>query len=59
LNEIHCKALIPPTTGIGSFDNVCWPTRFDISRCKLYVPKGTVSAYRSTVWGNFANIIEE
>lgn len=59
LKEIHCKALIPPNTGASPFYNALWPAKFDINSCKLYIPKGTVSAYRSTVWGIFANIIEE
>jgi hypothetical protein len=53
LNEIHCKALIPPT-GIYGFSNVQENT------CKLYVPKGTVTSYKNAfLWAGFANTIEE
>ncbi len=60
LNEIHFKTLIPPTVNVNTFENgSSTTTRFYAGSCKLYIPKGTVSAYRGIVWGKFANIIEE
>lgn len=53
IKEIHCKTLTPPTIASNTFGII------DKTTCKLYVPKGTVTSYRSTDWGNFSNIIEE
>ena len=53
LNEIHCKATTPPT---------CWYSfgNDHYSRIKLYVPKGTLDAYKKAdFWKNFLTIIEE
>ena len=53
LNEIHCKATTPPT---------CWYSfgNDHYSRIKLYVPKGTLDAYKKAdFWKNFQTIIEE
>jgi len=58
LTEIHSKNPTPPTLytilSYGCFNNV------DKTTCKLYVPKGSKSAYQSrNGWSEFANIIEE
>ena len=56
LTEIFCKNSIPPTLSHWEdcFSNVNKTT------CKLYVPKGSKSAYQSApIWQDFRNIIEE
>jgi hypothetical protein len=54
LAEIHCKNPTPPSTGSSCFDRV------NETSCKLYVPKGSSSAYRNApVWKDFSSIIEE
>jgi len=54
LTEIHCQALLPPTTSLAAFYNA------NQNNCKLYVPVGTSVSYRNAVgWGDFKNIIEE
>ena len=60
LTEIHCNRLTPPETNayvsglyIGVFRYV------DKKTCKLYVPKGSKSAYQTaSEWRDFLNIIE-
>ena len=52
LLEIHSKNPIPPTLGSNSFENQ--------TTCKLYIPKGSLQAYKNAaVWKDFVNIIEE
>ena len=52
LTEIYSKNPIPPTIELNSFENQ--------TTCKLYVPKGSLQAYKeATVWKDFVNIIEE
>ena len=53
LEEIHCKATIPPTTTAS-----CWVSAID-NNCKLYVPTSAKSAYESAdVWKEFEIIAE-
>lgn len=53
LNELHIKAVSPPITN-STFTNV------DLSICKLFVPCGTIDAYRSAPgWSDFVDIKEE
>ncbi|HET9569835.1 MAG TPA: leucine-rich repeat domain-containing protein [Bacteroidales bacterium] len=54
LIEIHCNIQTPLKCDASVFKDVIKTT------CKLYVPKGTYSAYwLSDMWGDFTNIIEE
>ena len=54
LQEIHSLAITPPTCGIYCFLEV------DQTTCTLYVPKGTLEAYKAAdVWKAFVNIVEE
>ena len=54
LTEIYCKNPVPPSLGENCFAYVNKTT------CKLYVPKGSKSAYQSAPeWKDFINIIEE
>ena len=54
LQEIHCQAITPPTCRRGCFLEV------DQTTCTLYVPKGTLEAYKAAnVWKDFVNIVEE
>jgi len=54
LTEIYSRNSVPPITGLNCFQNVNQAT------CKLYVPKGSKSAYQSAFeWKEFYNIIEE
>lgn len=54
LTNIHCKALTPPSITSTTFTSV------DKNVCKLYVPIGTSSKYRSaTGWSSFSSINEE
>ena len=51
--EVYCYAKTPPQLANSNF------TRADKETAKLYVPKGTYSAYYLSDWGNiFTNIIE-
>ena len=53
LKEIHCKTTTPPRA-LPLGDN------FRYDSCVLYVPSGTLNAYKATeVWKSFQNIIEE
>lgn len=57
LKEIHCQATTPPVAtsySLSIFDN------FTKSECTLYVPKGSLNAYKAaTEWQGFKNYIEE
>ena len=54
LQEIHSQAITPPTCGGGCFGGV------DQTTCTLYVPKGTLEAYKAAdEWKDFVNIVEE
>lgn len=54
IKEIYCESIIPPEITKRTFSTSIWET------CKVYVPKGAYSAYRSNIyWNNFANIIEQ
>ena len=51
--EVYCYAKIPPQLADSNF------TKADEETAKLYVPKGTYSAYYLSDWGSiFTNIIE-
>jgi hypothetical protein len=56
LTAIHCKSEIPPT-----IENGWWVFDGDIlSSATLYVPQGTIDAYKSAnEWSKFQNIVEE
>ena len=48
LKELHVRSLTPPDLGNNSFD------------CKLYIPKGSLQAYKhATGWREFTCIVEE
>ena len=54
LTEIHCKSPQPVTINASVFNNV------NTTTCKLYVPKGSYTAYwLAPGWSDFKNIIEE
>ena len=54
LQEIHSRAITPPTC-----ENDCF-WEVDQTTCTLYVPKGTLEAYKAAnVWKDFVNIVEE
>ena len=53
--EIHVKRVTPPIIKDSSTLNIK-----DKSICKIYVPKGSITAYRlSPFWSDFKNFIEE
>ena len=57
LQEIHCQAITPPTCAVffSSFN-----LGVDKTTCTLYVPKGSLEAYKSAdEWKDFVNIVEE
>lgn len=57
LKEIHCKATTPPVAQNG---DVSIFRNFTKSECTLYVPTGSLNAYKnSTEWKGFKNIIGE
>lgn len=53
--EIHIQGITPPATVNGSFNIL------DKNKCKIYVPKGALSAYHSSSWDwlGFPYIMEE
>lgn len=54
LLTIHANASTPATINSTSFSNV------DKTKCILYVPTGSLSAYRAAnYWKDFSNIVEE
>jgi hypothetical protein len=56
LTSIHCKSNIPPTidNDRSAFDGNIFST------ATLYVPQGTIEAYKSAnEWSKFQNIVEE
>lgn len=53
LTEIHFKGMTPPSASYNTFNELH-------KTCKLYVPKGAYSSYRtSNAWCNFTYILEE
>ena len=53
LRKIYCSATTPPTAGANLFYN------FQTNLCTLYVPKSSLSTYRSTTpWKNLGSIKE-
>ena len=56
IKEIHCRSIkpYPGSSAVFNLDEDFY------QNCTLYVPKGTIDAYRaSELWGRFANIVEE
>lgn len=54
IEEIYCESMTPPEITKRTFSTAIWET------CKIYIPKGAYSAYRSNLhWNNFTNIIEQ
>ena len=55
LEEIHCKSEIPSTinSAASAFDYSIWST------CVVYVPEGSVEAYKNSLWEHFDTIVEE
>lgn len=54
LVEIHCTSKIPPTLTMG------WLWSVGYSSCTVYVPNGTLDAYRAApLWTCFDNMVEE
>ena len=61
LKEIRCKNAIPPDAP-PAFPLVPSSTFYNVDKktCKLYVPVGSLPAYRTAYgWSDFENIIEE
>lgn len=57
LKEIHCLSIFPPIVE-KEYKKQFSPINF--KQCKIYVPKGSISAYKTApIWGTFSNIIEE
>ena len=55
LEEIHCKATMPPAAIVGAFNNV----GLVVGGCTLYVPQGSKSLYESAEnWPPYS-IVEE
>ena len=51
LKEVYSKPITPPTGGIDMFFNCA-------SECKIYVPQGSVAAYKAkSYWSDYANSI--
>jgi len=58
LRKLHMTAPIPYDGSFMLFDSSDW--KFLYENCQLYVPKGSLEAYRSTEpWSNFKSIVEE
>ena len=56
LKEVHCYALTPPTINAANSLSACFSDGIE----KLYIPKGTLNAYKTTFWKRFfKEIIEE
>ena len=52
LTSVTCKATTPPSGGKNYFQDV------DLSACKLYVPEGSVEAYKADEqWSGFGDNI--
>jgi len=59
LTEIYCKNPTPPIVSSGlpaTNDNTF--IGVNINTCKLYVPRGSATAYKASFWNYFSNIIE-
>ena len=58
LKEVHCLSPVPPKVS----DSEIYPVFQDVdrSKCVIYVPKGSLRAYKSAaVWSTFAHIEED
>lgn len=53
LTAIHCLSTTPPDINSYSFD------ADSFSKITIYVPKGTLDAYKNSYWQRFENIVEE
>ena len=54
LTSVYCKAVTPPT--VVSYDGYLYPFDANASNLKIYVPKGSVEAYKSAYgWGGYYN----
>ena len=54
LTSVYCKAVTPPT--VESYDGYLYPFDANVSNLKIYVPKGSVEAYKSASgWGGYYN----
>ncbi len=60
LTTVYCKPTIPPTGGGGGFGYYPRDGSPDfVVPCKIYVPRNSVSAYKSASgWSEYANYIE-
>ena len=55
LKKLYCKATTPPTV---LYNNASWIHLFDSDLERIYVPPGSVSAYKSaTGWKEYKNAI--
>ena len=60
LKEIHCQATTPPVATSSGSSYMAIFYNFTKSECTLYVPKGSLNAYKdATEWQGFKNYIEE
>ena len=55
LKEVHCKNTVPPVVMKAAFGGST-----KVKECTLYIPKGTLEAYKETTeWKDFKEILEE
>lgn len=51
MEEIDCHATVPPATTMTTF------TGINKKKCVIKVPKESISEYKNSEWGQFANIV--